>query len=113
MAWDEIKDKMNTAASILRWELANMWGHVSVRKPDGGGFILMHLRPPNDPHLEADEVLEYDIQSEKRCRRRHPLSPVVSDHGDRNGKENRGDPSKLDQIRQRGPRRALVVWFLA
>jgi L-fuculose-phosphate aldolase len=61
MAWDEFKDKMNTAASILRWELANMWGHVSVRTPDGGGFILMHLRPPVDPSIPPDDVLQYDL----------------------------------------------------
>lgn len=61
MEWNELKDKMNTAASILRWELANMWGHVSVRTPDSRSFILMHLRPPADPDLPPDEVLEYDL----------------------------------------------------
>ncbi|MBI4489443.1 MAG: class II aldolase/adducin family protein [Deltaproteobacteria bacterium] len=58
---DELKDKMSTAASILKWELANMWGHVSVRTPDGRGFLLMHLRPPEDPAIPADDVLEYDL----------------------------------------------------
>ncbi|MGH7771320.1 MAG: class II aldolase/adducin family protein [Candidatus Binatia bacterium] len=58
---DDLKDKMSAAASILRWELANMWGHVSARSPDGKSFLLMHLRPPEDPNLPPDEVLEYDL----------------------------------------------------
>jgi len=61
MERDPLKEKMTTAASILRWELGNMWGHVSVRTSDGSGFILMHLRPPADPNLAPDEALEYDL----------------------------------------------------
>ncbi len=60
-AVDELKDKMSTAVSILRWELANMWGHVSAKSPDGNSFVLMHLRPPEDPDMPSDEVLEYDL----------------------------------------------------
>lgn len=52
---------MSTAVSILQWELANMWGHVSVRTPDGKHFLLMHLRPPEDPAIPADDLLEYDL----------------------------------------------------
>ncbi len=59
---DELKDKMSIAVSILQWELANMWGHVSVRTPDGRRFLLMHLRPPQDPAIPVDDVLEYDLE---------------------------------------------------
>lgn len=58
---DLLKTKLSTAASILRWELSNMWGHVTVRTPDRERFLLMHLRPPEDPSLPPDEVLEYDL----------------------------------------------------
>ena len=27
---EELKDKLSTAVQILRWELADMWGHVSL-----------------------------------------------------------------------------------
>ena len=30
---EELKDKLSTAVQILRWELADMWGHVSCRSP--------------------------------------------------------------------------------
>jgi ribulose-5-phosphate 4-epimerase/fuculose-1-phosphate aldolase len=58
---EELKNKMATAISILQWELADMWGHVSVRAPDGHRFLLRHLRPPLDPKVPADDVLEYDL----------------------------------------------------
>src|SRR6266542_439774 len=42
-ATEEIKNKMSAACAILRWELSNMWGHVSVRSPGGGGLSLRLL----------------------------------------------------------------------
>lgn len=62
MERDELKDKMTTAVKILRWELANMWGHVSVRAPGDEHFFLMHLRPPPDPAIPEDDLLEFDLE---------------------------------------------------
>ena len=45
---DELKEKLGTAIQILRWELADMWGHVSCRTPHGDSFLLLPLRPPLD-----------------------------------------------------------------
>jgi L-fuculose-phosphate aldolase len=58
---DELKDKIETAVAILQWELASMWGHVSVRVPDSDRFVLRHLRPPASPRISPHDVLEYDM----------------------------------------------------
>ncbi|HXV49561.1 MAG TPA: hypothetical protein VEB61_12220 [Candidatus Binatia bacterium] len=52
----EVKVKMSTACAILQWELANMWGHVSVRTPDGNGFSLMPIRPR--PYLSPPDDIK-------------------------------------------------------
>ena len=56
-----LKDKLATATSILRWELCDFWGHVSARTPGGKSFLLRHLRPPPDSSVSSDEALEYDL----------------------------------------------------
>lgn len=66
----ELKDKIATAISILQWELADMMGHVSVRIPDGNGFFLRHLRPPEDPKVPEKDVLEYDLNGKQVAGRR-------------------------------------------
>lgn len=58
----ELGDKISTAIAILRWELGNMWGHVSVRTRDGKHFLLRHLRPPANPDVSVDDVLTYDLE---------------------------------------------------
>jgi len=58
---DELKENMVTAAKILLWELGDMWGHVSARTSDGKRFLLLPLRPPVDPKIPDNDVLEYDL----------------------------------------------------
>src|SRR5687768_3936522 len=58
---DQLKDNMVTAAKILLWEIGDMWGHVSSKTPDGKRFLLLPLRPPVDPGIPDDDVLEYDL----------------------------------------------------
>ena len=41
-----LKQKLATATEILTWELADIWGHVSAKAPDGKRFFIRHLRPP-------------------------------------------------------------------
>ena len=62
---EELKDKLSTAVQILRWELADMWGHVSCRSPRGDSFLIMPMRPPFDPELADDEILEYDFDGKR------------------------------------------------
>lgn len=70
--WIELKDRMSTAITILTWELADMWGHVSVRTADGKHFLLRHLRPPEDSGIPADDVLEFDLDGNLISGRRNP-----------------------------------------
>jgi ribulose-5-phosphate 4-epimerase/fuculose-1-phosphate aldolase len=56
-----LKDKLKTTVKILQWELCDMWGHVSAKTPDGKHFLLAFLRPPADPKMPVDEVLEFDM----------------------------------------------------
>ena len=69
---DELKDKLATAVQILRWELADMWGHVSCRSPGGDSFLIMPVRPPFDHDLPDDEILEYDLDGKMISGRRDP-----------------------------------------
>jgi L-fuculose-phosphate aldolase len=72
----ELKGKMATACAILQWELANMWGHVSVRAPDGNGFSLMPIRRPVDPNIPADDLLEYDLDGKMSAGRRDAIDEI-------------------------------------
>lgn len=71
-----LQEKMSTAISILQWELADMWGHVSTRTPDGDHFLLRHLRPPVDPNVPPDDVLEYDLDGNLIAGRREQPDEV-------------------------------------
>jgi L-fuculose-phosphate aldolase len=73
---EELKEKMSISCAILKWELANMWGHVSVRRPDGSGFFLMPLREPVDPTIPADDLLEYDLEGKFLSGRRDPIDEI-------------------------------------
>lgn len=73
---EEVKEKMSTACAILQWELGNLWGHVSVRTPDGRGFSLMPLRGPIDPTIPADDLLEYDVEGNFRTGRRDAIDEI-------------------------------------
>ena len=42
-------------------ELRELYGHVSVRRPDGKGFLLMMVRVPEAP-VEPDEVMAFDYE---------------------------------------------------
>ena len=59
---DDLKERLATAIQILRWELADMWGHVSCRTPRGDSFLLLPLRPPLDHGIPEDDVLEFDME---------------------------------------------------
>jgi len=74
----ELQGKMSTACAILEWELANMWGHVSVRTPDSNGVSLMPIRRPVDPNIPADDLLEYDIEGKMTAGRRDAIDEVFS-----------------------------------
>jgi ribulose-5-phosphate 4-epimerase/fuculose-1-phosphate aldolase len=52
--------KMQTAITILRWEMGNAWGHVAVRAPDQTHFFLRHIRPPLEKRI-SDDTLRYDL----------------------------------------------------
>jgi ribulose-5-phosphate 4-epimerase/fuculose-1-phosphate aldolase len=73
---DDLKDRLATAAQILRWELADMWGHVSARTPRGDSFVLLHLRPPFDHSLSENEVLGYDLEGKLVAGRRDPPEEI-------------------------------------
>ncbi len=75
-ATEEIKNKMSTACAILRWELSNMWGHVSVRTPSGGGFSLMPLREPVDATIPSDDLLQYDLEGNFISGRRDAIDEI-------------------------------------
>jgi ribulose-5-phosphate 4-epimerase/fuculose-1-phosphate aldolase len=72
----ELKDKLATAAQILRWELADMWGHISCRSPRGDSFLILPLRPPYDHSLSQDELLEYDLEGNLISGRRDPPAEI-------------------------------------
>ena len=73
---DDLKDRLATAAQILRWELADMWGHVSAKTPRGDTFVLLHLRPPVDRTLSENEILEYDFNGRLVDGRRDPPEEI-------------------------------------
>ena len=73
---DDLKDRLATAAQILRWELADMWGHVSAKTPRGDTFVLLHLRPPFDHTLSENEILEYDFSGKLVAGRRDPPEEI-------------------------------------
>ncbi len=60
-AEDVLKDKLATTVAILAWELCDMWGHASAKTADGKRFFLRHLRPPAEPGVPVDDVLEFDL----------------------------------------------------
>jgi len=72
---DELREKLSTAIQILRWELADMWGHVSCRTSSGDSFLLLPLRPPLDQSLpeadcirrETDEAPRPSLTHRQRC----------------------------------------------
>ena len=72
----ELRDKLSTAVQILRWELADMWGHISCRSPRGNSFLIMPLRPPYDHALSQDELLEYDLEGNLISGRRDPPAEI-------------------------------------
>jgi L-fuculose-phosphate aldolase len=61
----QLKAKLDTAIKILEWEVSDMMGHVSARRPDGNGFLLRHIRPPIDPNVPEDDVLEFDLTGKR------------------------------------------------
>jgi len=73
---EELKEKMSTACAILKWELASMWGHVSVRTPDRERFLLMPLRPSLDRTISSTDILEYDLTGNMVSGRREPIDEV-------------------------------------
>ena len=73
---DELKEKLTTAIQILRWELADMWGHVSCRTPRGDSFLLLPLRPPLDHGIPEDDVLEFDLEGKLISGRRDPPEEI-------------------------------------
>src|SRR5262249_10161765 len=131
---DELKHKLATAVQILRWELADMWGHVSCRSPRGDSFLIMPMRPPFDPNLPEDEILEYDFDGKKISGRRdppaeiffftslfrktsgdgrgHSLPSTGGGFADRNGEEDRADPSAFHQVRQGSPGEPVALRYL-
>jgi ribulose-5-phosphate 4-epimerase/fuculose-1-phosphate aldolase len=72
----DLKDELATAAQILRWELADMWGHISCRSPRGDSFLILPLRPPYDHSLSQDELLEYDLEGNLISGRRDPPAEI-------------------------------------
>ena len=73
---DDLKEKLATAIQILRWELADMWGHVSCRTPRGDSFLLLPLRPPLDHDIPEDDVLEFDMEGKLVSGRRDPPEEI-------------------------------------
>jgi ribulose-5-phosphate 4-epimerase/fuculose-1-phosphate aldolase len=73
---DDLKEKLTTAIQILRWELADMWGHVSCRTPRGDSFLLLPLRPPLDHGIPEDDVLEFDMEGKLISGQRDPPEEI-------------------------------------
>ncbi len=61
----QLKDKIATAISIVEYEVCDMMGHVSARSPEGDRFLLRHIRPPIDPRVPEDDVLEFDLTGKR------------------------------------------------
>jgi L-fuculose-phosphate aldolase len=70
-----LNDKIATAIKILEWELSDMMGHVSTRKADGDHFLLRHIRPPLDPKVPEDDVLEFDLDGNRISGKREAGGP--------------------------------------
>ena len=68
----DLKNKLATSIAILAWELCDMWGHASAKTADGERFLLLHLRPPMDPGIPQDDVLEFDLDGNLLSGRRNP-----------------------------------------
>ncbi len=66
----KLKGNISTAISILQWEMSDMMGHVSTRTPDRKHFLLRHIRPPLDPSVPEDDVLEFDMDGKRISGRR-------------------------------------------
>lgn len=75
-----LKDKIQTAISILEWELSDMMGHVSTRTPDGKRFLLRHIRPPTDPNVPENDVLEFDLTGKRLSGLREGAGPGFEIH---------------------------------
>jgi L-fuculose-phosphate aldolase len=54
------------SARVLVDELSDIWGHVTVRLPEGQGegFLLKHLRIPGR-RVDPDEVMVFDYQGRR------------------------------------------------
>jgi ribulose-5-phosphate 4-epimerase/fuculose-1-phosphate aldolase len=87
---EELKDILSTAAQIIRWELADMWGHISCRAPGRDTFFVLPLRPPYDPGLPEDEILEYDLEGSLISGRRDLPAEIFFFTALYKGKENAG-----------------------
>ena len=57
-----------------------MMGHVSARTPDGNRFLLRHIRPPIDPNVPEDDVLEFDLTGKRHSGLREAGGPGFEIH---------------------------------
>jgi len=59
---DQLKQELILASSILEWDIGDIWGHVSVRLPDGQGFLLKHLRHQVEERNNPKEIMVFDYE---------------------------------------------------
>ncbi len=61
---DHLRRQCFLGARFLWRELREIYGHVSVRLPDGKGFLLMMARVP-EPPVHPDDIMTFDYEGNK------------------------------------------------
>jgi L-ribulose-5-phosphate 4-epimerase len=61
---EQLKQQCFLGARFLWRELREIYGHVSVRLPDGKSFALMMARVP-EPPIDPDDVMTFDYDGNK------------------------------------------------
>jgi ribulose-5-phosphate 4-epimerase/fuculose-1-phosphate aldolase len=58
---DHLRRQCFLGARFMWRELRELYGHVSVRLPDGKGFLLMMVRVP-EPPIDPDDLMAFDYE---------------------------------------------------
>ena len=58
-----LEEELKIAATILEWEIGDIWGHVGVRLPDNGGIAVQMFRRAE--REEKDWLMHFDYSLKK------------------------------------------------
>ena len=61
---DLLESDMRIAATILEWEMGDIWGHVGVRVPEEQTIAVKLFRPSDEPEV-PDWIVHYDFDLNK------------------------------------------------